>query len=480
MKLRSLVAIPLLCAVAGCAVDSDEAANPAEENVGTKQEELLFCGPKTTVKLGALVDQTGVSTSPHFTYAVELAVDQMNEALDGLLLGEDIEFSPVFGDTKSTPAVAKTAAIKLINEDKVLGLVSDSSGDTLQANRLNYDTAGTTIRKVPITCFQCSSAFFNDPAVVDADPLNQLGYRDGDNWLFRVFYNAKYEALVMLRIAMQHGANGDVNGDGAFKIDIYADAGHKSSAVAAVAALPTLYSGTSYSETIDFTTAGAIPTDLPLLVDNANVNTGATDGYPDTVLVAALPGNVTPVVQQYRAAGHTIPLQSVNAFRRDYILASVGSIAEGLEGSSIAAYDNSAAGTAFYKAFKAAYGAKPEVTASGAYDSMATLMLATLVAAKNKGGIANVTPADIRVGLTKINEPHGVKIQPTVHDFRQAARLIRLGVKINYEGAFDSIDWNSVGDMFPPLVHWKVEGGEFVEYERYDCSPSKPACPVAP
>lgn len=478
MKVGNFVAIPLLCALAGCSFESEPLAN-GEASLGS-QEEALWHRPKTTIKLGALVDQTGASTSPHFTYAVELAVAQMNEALGGLLLGEKIEFLPVFGDTKSTPAVAKTAAIKLINEDQVLALMSDSSGDTLQANRLNYDTTGTTIRKLPITCFQCSSAFFNDSAVVDADALNQAGYRDADNWLFRVFYNAKYEALVMLRIAMQHGVSGDVNADGAFKIGIYADAGHKSSAVAAVAALPTLYSGTSYAETIDFTTAAAVPTDLPRLVDDLNVSSGATDGYPDTVLIAALPGNVTPVVQQYRAAGYTIPLQSVNAFRRDYILASVGSVAEGLEGSSIAAYDDSPSGLAFLDAFSAAYGAKPEVTASGAYDSMATLMLATLVAAKAKGGIGNVLPDDVRVGLTKINDPHGVKIKPTVHDFRLAARLIRLGVKINYEGAFDAIDWDSVGDMFPPLVHWKVEGGQFVEYERYACSPSSPTCPVVP
>lgn len=479
MKLRSLLAMPLMFVATGCAVESDEVGEPTQESVGAQQQELL-CDPPTTIKLGALVDQTGASTSPHFTNAVELAVAQMNEALDGLLIGGNIVFQPVFGDTRSTPATAKTLAIKLINEDKVLGLVSDSSGDTLQANRLNYDTSGTTINKVPITCFQCSSAFFNDPTYVDADPLNQAGNRDLDNWLFRVFYNAKYEALVMLRIAMQHGVNGDVNGDGAFKIDIYDDAGHRSSAIAAVAALPTLYSGTSYSEVIDFTTAAAIPTDLPRLVDDFNVNTSVTDGFPDTVLVAALPGNVTPVVQQYRAAGYSIPLQSVNAFRRDYILASVGAIAEGLEGSSIAAYDNSSSGAAFFSAFNAAYGSKPEVTASGAYDSMVTLMLASLVAAHDAGGADHVTPAGIRAGLTKINNPHGVKIKPTVADFRKAARLIRLGVNINYEGAFDSIDWDAAGDMFPPLVHWKVEGGQFVEYERYDCSPSNPTCPIAP
>jgi hypothetical protein len=48
---------------------------------------------------------------------------------------------------------------------------------------------------------------------------------------------------------------------------------------------------------------------------------------------------------------------------------------------------------------------------------------------------------------------------------------------INYEGAYDSDDWDSVGDMFPALVHWKVENGQFVEYELYDCSPSQALCP---
>jgi hypothetical protein len=31
--------------------------------------------------------------------------------------------------------------------------------------------------------------------------------------------------------------------------------------------------------------------------------------------------------------------------------------------------------------------------------------------------------------------------------------------------------------MFPPLVHWKVEKSQFVEYELYSCSPKEPRCP---
>ena len=66
----------------------------------------------------------------------------------------------------------------------------------------------------------------------------------------------------------------------------------------------------------------------------------------------------------------------------------------------------------------------------------------------------------------------------TVEDFGTAIKLIAEGKPINYEGAYDADDWDAVGDMFPPLVHWKVENQQFVEYELYRCSPQQPLCPV--
>ena len=51
------------------------------------------------------------------------------------------------------------------------------------------------------------------------------------------------------------------------------------------------------------------------------------------------------------------------------------------------------------------------------------------------------------------------------------------GEPINYEGAYHAIDWDARGDMFPPLVHWKIENGQFVEYELYACSRDQPNCP---
>jgi hypothetical protein len=191
-----------------------------------------------------------------------------------------------------------------------------------------------------------------------------------------------------------------------------------------------------------------------------------------------LPEAAAAAIKAYRQAGHTIPIQSNNSFRRNYILQQMGTIANGLEGSSVQLVDNSESGQAFLKAFKATTGQSPEMTSSGAYDSAVTLMLAAIVAVGDVQRPRDVTPADIRQGLTKINNPLGKKIRPTVEDFSTAARLIMQGELINYEGAYNSVDWDNVGDIFPPLVHWKAENQQFVEYELYQCDPQHPLCPA--
>jgi hypothetical protein len=58
----------------------------------------------------------------------------------------------------------------------------------------------------------------------------------------------------------------------------------------------------------------------------------------------------------------------------------------------------------------------------------------------------------------------------------RAAKAATNREPINYEGAFHAIDWDARGDMFPPLVHWKIENGRFVEYELYACSRDQPNC----
>jgi hypothetical protein len=425
------------------------------------------------IRIGALVDQTGTSTSLDFRKAVELAALQVNAALKHR--GARVSFEIAFADTKSVPALARSEAIRLVNEQDVVGLLAAQSGETTQVNRLNYDPASPTQRQVPVTCFMCSSGFLNDPAAVDADPVTQAAYRDAANWLFRVFYNANYEAAVLTQVA---AAGADRNGDGTLKIGILADAGHKSLALGIGAKLPELYQGAATTEIVYMTTIAELPGAWARVVDGYNETTGTADGIPDVVVMSVAPGSASEALKAYRASGHLLPILSNNSFRRDYILASLGTLANGLEGSSVMLVDDSSSGEAFVQAFTEYTGHRPELTASGAYDGTVTLMLASLVAAGDLHDPVTPTPAAVRAALEAINDPQGAVVRPTLEGFSRAAQQIRHGLPINYEGAYDSDDWNGVGDIFPPLVHWKVENGRFVEYETYRCDPQHPLCPV--
>jgi len=163
----------------------------------------------TIIRIGAVVDQTGGSTSPLYRAAVELAAGQMNAAL--VRSGSRVKFEVIFGDSKSNPAFAQSEALRLINQEQVKALVTDSSGVTIAINKLNYDPATSAKQKLPITCFQCSSSFINDANVTESDPVTQAAERDVDNWLFRVFYVAKYEAAVLVQIALNKTSGGKGN-----------------------------------------------------------------------------------------------------------------------------------------------------------------------------------------------------------------------------------------------------------------------------
>jgi ABC-type branched-subunit amino acid transport system substrate-binding protein len=418
-----------------------------------------------TLAIGALVDQTGASTSPHFRLAVELAAQQMNAALQRL--GAPMRFAVAAGDTKSDPARSATEARRLITEQHAIGLVADSSGDTLAVNRLNYDPA-SGLPQVPITCFQCSSSFIHDPQVTDTDPLMQAAERDGQHWLFRAFYDARFEAAVIVRIAMARlRPTGHAD---AMRMAVYYDGGHRSLAEQIQKVLPSLCAKC----TVTTTAAGQV---AEIAAGWPGV-LGSGASAADIVVVAMLPAAATEAIQSYRKGGWKTPIVSNNSFRRDYILRQVGAPANGLEGSSVLLADKGAAGRDFLNAFQAAYRERAEVTSSGAYDSAATLMLAAVLASDGGRNPAKATPAAVREALTRINAPHGLAVRPATTDYAAAIRAIRAGRPVDYQGAYDPMNWDAVGNIYPQMVRWTVEQGRFVEHELYDCTNAKPLCPV--
>lgn len=419
---------------------------------------LPLSGFAAPIRIGALIDQSSPSTSLLYRSAIELAQKQMNTALAHS--GSKMRFDIVFADSKSQAALAQSEAIRLINEEKISALVTMSSGETIAVNKLNYDSAKPVIHPVPLTCFQCSSGFINNPDVIEKDTLAQAAERDTDNWLYRVFYIANYEAAVQVQLAQKFRKP-----DGELRIGILADAGHRSLATAINEILPKFNSRAS-AEIAYFSDTANLAQDWEKLVNSPA-------GKPDVVIVAMMPLQATEAIKAYRKAGYAIPVQSNNSLRRNYILPQLGEAGNGVEGSSVQLADTGPSGHAFLKAFRAAYKTGPEITSSGAYDATVTLMLAALAADKANG---SASPEAIRRALGQINDPKGKVIRPAIRDFQTAIVRIRQGKPINYDGAYDRLEWNQAGDIFPLLTHWKIENGQFVEYERFECNPEKPLC----
>jgi hypothetical protein len=435
-----------------------------------------------TIPIGAMAALTGNGATLDHQKAFQLAQDQMNQALQKA--NSNIRFAVTVADSQGTATAATAAAMELIGTTGVKGIVTDVSGDTVPVNMFNYDPA-STLSKVPVTCYACSSSFINNPAATETDPIKQAAERDADNWLFRVFFNSKYETLVQTQIALAKGTKGDVNGDGKFKVTIYAqnDAFGQSVSVGITAATNMLATIPTSIETIYVPPTADVNSynwtaDLAKVTDDFNENTQMTDGAPDAIIVAVLSAGATATVQNYHNGGYTIPLEASTAFRRDYILRSIGAAANGVEGDSNYRYAKNDAGTAFASAFQASAGNVPEQLASGAYDSAMVLMLGALIAAQPLANPDDVTPTQIRDAIAAISDPNGTHVIPTVDSLSSGVAQIAAGKTIDYDGASGACNFNAAGDLFPPLVHWKVENQQFVELEAYNCSDAQPLCPA--
>jgi hypothetical protein len=254
---------------------------------------VMTAGPavaQNVIKLGAVIDQTGGSTSPHYVQAVELAAKQMNEAL--AQAKSKVRFEWVFGDSKSNPPFAQGEALKLINESGVKALVADSSGVIVAINRLNYDPDTKAKAKVAITCFQCSSSFINDPKVEEKDPSVQAAERDVDNWVNRVFYSAKYEAWALVQIVL----NRVKKGNAPIKIAVFADGGHRALATDIPKIVPTFHKGPFTIKTVYTAGRDKLAEEWPKVIDDKD-EAGKTDGPPDVAIVAMLPDAAAAAVK---------------------------------------------------------------------------------------------------------------------------------------------------------------------------------------
>ncbi len=422
------------------------------------------------VRIGAVLDQSAASAFPDFKEAMALAAEQMNKGL--ARAHAPLRFEIVFADSKGDPALALGQAKRLLAQEHVLALASDSSGDALAVASLDYDSA-SNLGKVPVTCFLCSSPLRHDPAATASDPLRAATERDSEHWLFRLSASARFEAAALTRLAVAKAGAEKPNFGGRLLIGALADPAHAALAAAMGPLLPQLYHGPTQIVVHDLAAGSDSSLHWPALL-------AGPEGTPNVLVLALTPEHAVAVVRSYRAAGYRLPLIASASFRLSQVLQQLGPAADGVEGVSPLPAASGRAGGDFLRAFHVATHHHPEIGAAGAYDAAATLMLAAVVASHGGSDAKALTGAAIRQGLSALVGKEGSPVLPTIAGFTLAAKRARQGAPIAYSGAFLAGGWDASGETYPELVHWVVTHGHFAERERFSCTPAEPLCQELP
>jgi branched-chain amino acid transport system substrate-binding protein len=105
------------------------------------------------------------------------------------------------------------------------------------------------------------------------------------------------------------------------------------------------------------------------------------------------------------------------------------------------------------------------------------IMLAAVAASRGMPDPTQVTGAQIRDSLRKINTRGATVVRTGPDEFAKAVSLLQAGTPINYEGASGPVDFDDNNNIIDRVAHWKVVGGQFVEVEKYDCVGSQ-SCPL--
>jgi hypothetical protein len=451
-------------------------------------------GPSNTTSAvelvaGAMLPRTGPNANSDWVSAVELAVLDMNAAVQQAKMPKPVSFRIEERDTASVEQTAHDVMAEYITLGAKV-VVTEASNASIGANKANYDTTATT--KLPLVSFTSTSSSLNNPNATDADPVRALALQDPENWFFRTCQISDATAAIRLRTVFGRGTNldGDVNGDGVVKVvwigtmdtsTMSSITGDQKAFTTYVNALPTgatpykaetvLFDPGTDPTTFNYNDAIAKATDI-YAADGTTV-----DGAPDLIINKALPNVAIPFIKAYKQnPQNTTPIFQDGSFRRNTLLAALGSAADGQQGVSNIAFESNASGQLFAMEQQQVTGWPPAAYESQGYDAMALSLLATIKATITAGAPADATPAQVRDALEQMNDPAGELVGTGASEFARAIQDIVAGRAINFQGASGNDDFDAVGNVKDRAVLWTISGGQFVETQVFDCV-TDPTCP---
>ena len=184
-------------------------------------------------------------------------------------------------------------------------------------------------------------------------------------------------------------------------------------------------------------------------------------GDPDVLILIGYPESGTVIIRQALSDGLFDQFIFPDGMQSQQIIDSVGGkYLEGMHGTGPGAAENPSYKT-YIAEFQKTYGAKPATAYSeNAYDGVVVIALA--MAAAGKDALKADPGMAVRDHLRKVSNPPGEKINAGVDGFKKAFQLLAQGKAIDYEGAAGSIDFDEFGDTITPILVWKIENREIV------------------
>ena len=428
------------------------------------------------VTIGQLIDRTGSMATPTWADAIRLAVGTANEGLKQA--GRtDVRFAIAEANSGNAPEMARGGALELVHNEGAKALITDSSQDDIAVNMLAYDGDPAHLLSVPIVCMGCTSPSINDPAAPEPDPVKQAALRNLKRWNFRTTMSADYEARLLAHLLVSMGHKGDIDGDGRFKLALYASndpdgRGFAESLKARIlelapaAAIKQIFHDVNASSEHDWAA------DVARLTDKRNDITGKADAAPDAVVTISFPKFEIGFTKAWIDSRTKIRLVHSHNFRAARVLEGLGAAIENAEGTSQAVIGDGVSGSVFSDDLRNLNGQAPAFRDATAYDAAMSLMLAALQAAQKNGvrDLAQLNGAQIRDAMWTINDPMGEPVDAGIAGFSQAVRLIAQGKSIDYRGASGPCDFDAHGNVLAQLAHFRVEQRRFVDIEKFDCA----------
>lgn len=373
------------------------------------------------MKIGALVPLTGDLQSYGETslQGIKLAAKQINEQ-GGVLGGEA---TVAIGDTQTTPQVGVDAAQKLVNIEKVSGIVGALS-------------SGVTI---PVASSVSSQA--GVPQISGASTSPEITTLKDNDFLFRTVPTDAVQGIALADVAMEQGYKNVgvvyINNDyGKGLADAFAES-FKGKGGAVAGAVAYEKGQASYRGELQRAVG-----------DNA-----------DALVLIGYPENGITILRQALEGGYFDKFVFSDGLKAPEIIEAIG-----------ADYMNGAIGTApasigegrdrFVKFYEGEYGEiPPKPYIDSAYDATFLLALAAEKAGSND-------PKAVRDALRSVASAPGEPILPG--EWEKAKKLIAEGKDIDYVGAAGPVNFDDNGDVAGTYELWAVEDGKIISKRVFE------------